>query len=78
MRLPLSWWQAIFLWPGMSFMDWLARNYPTVVIRHGFGFTVESYVFWSALISAAFWSMVLALVLVAWGRLRRRFPRRVS
>ncbi len=70
MRLPLSWWQAIFLWPGMSFMDWLARNHPAVVIRHGFGFTVESYLFWSAVISALFWTVILVLMVGAWRRLK--------
>ncbi len=53
-------------------MDWLARNHPAIVIRHGFGFTAESYLFWSALISALIWSLVLLLVITAWNRWRRR------
>lgn len=63
-KLPLTWWQYLLLWPGGTFMDWLARTWPEVVIRYDFGFTMESYVFWSAVLSLLFWFVVL-LVLVA-------------
>ncbi|MCC5810671.1 MAG: hypothetical protein JJU06_09885 [Ectothiorhodospiraceae bacterium] len=71
MNLPLTWWQAVFLWPGMTFMDWLARNYPLIVIRYGFGFSVESYVFWSGVISAGVWVAVLLLLMASWRAMRR-------
>ncbi|WP_290648843.1 hypothetical protein [Aquisalimonas sp.] len=67
--LPLSPWQRVLLWPGGVFMDWLARTRPDIVIEYGFGFTVESYVFWSGVISLVFWFAVLLLLLgiVRWG-----------
>ncbi|SEP03241.1 hypothetical protein [Aquisalimonas asiatica] len=75
-KLPLSWWQYLLLWPGATFMDWLARTWPDVVIRYGFGFTMESYVFWSAVLSLLFWFVVLvALVWVLNGLRRSRGAR---
>ncbi|MFV8836126.1 hypothetical protein [Aquisalimonas sp.] len=73
-KLPLTWWQYVLLWPGATFMDWLARTWPDVVIRHGFGFTMESYVFWSAVLSLAFWFVVLLVLVGVVNALRRRPP----
>ncbi len=56
----------------MAFLDWLARNHPIIVIRYGFGFTVESYVFWSGVISAAVWIAGILLCMTLWRVLRRR------
>ncbi|MCK8515658.1 hypothetical protein M0534_04865 [Methylonatrum kenyense] len=69
----LSWWQTLLLTPGMLVMDWLARTWPLVVIRHDFGFSVQSYLFWSAVISALFWTIVVCLAAVAWRRFWRWF-----
>ena len=73
-RLPLSPWQRFLLWPGGAFLDWLARTWPEVVIVYGFGFTMESYVFWTAVISLGFWFVVLTVLMVlvrrTWQRLR--------
>lgn len=66
MALGLNWWQQILLWPGTTFMDWFARNFPYLVIRHDFGFTIESYIYWSVVFSAGFWALsiiVLGIVL---------------
>lgn len=63
MGLTLTWWQAILFWPGIVFMDWLARAWPDVVIRYDFGFTVDSYLYWAMLVSVIFWStLLLALI----------------
>lgn len=72
--LPLSPWQRFLLWPGGTFMDWLARRWPGIVIEYDFGFTVQSYVFWSGVISLAFWLVVLLMLagLVQWGWRRIR------
>jgi len=72
MGVPLNWWQAVFFWPGITFMDWLARTYPYVVIRYGFGFTMESYVFWSAVISVLFWMLLMGLATLLFVRVRKR------
>lgn len=74
MDLMLGLWQVLFFWPGRAFMDWLARTWPDLVIRHGFGFTGESYVFWVMATSIAFWAtmVVLAVVIVRHVRRRRR------
>ncbi len=73
-RLPLSPWQRVLLWPGGAFMDWLARSYPDIVIVYGIGFTMDSYVFWTAILSMVFWVTVFLtlsfLVRLAWQRLR--------
>lgn len=70
--LPLSPLQKILLWPGGKFMDWLAYTCPEIVIRYGFGFTTESYVFWSGVISLGFWLILLFTVTGAMRRLRGR------
>ena len=69
--LPLSPWQRLLLWPGGTFMDWLARTWPEVVIVHGFGFTMESYVFWTSVISLGFWFVVLTVLMMLARRIWR-------
>ena len=69
--LPLSPWQRLLLWPGGTFMDWLARTWPEVVIVHGFGFTMESYVFWTSVISFGVWFVVLTVLMMLARRIWR-------
>lgn len=76
MSLGLSGWQAWLLLPGMLVMDWLARTCPLLVIRTGIGFSAESYLFWSAVVSAVFWSFLACLSALAWRRFRRRLSKR--
>ncbi|MEX0732775.1 MAG: hypothetical protein WED00_00725 [Aquisalimonadaceae bacterium] len=71
MALNMSWWQALLFLPGRVIMDWLTRTWPEVVIRHDFGFTVESYVFWMMVISVAFWSVLIVLLVLLFRRLRK-------
>ncbi|MCP1675630.1 hypothetical protein J2T57_002780 [Natronocella acetinitrilica] len=72
MGLSLNWLGAIFLWPGIAFMDWFSRTFPYVVIRYGFGFSAESYMFWAFVVSMAFWLTTLLLCLYALRTLMRR------
>lgn len=68
--LTLDWWHELLFWPGMTFMDWLARTWPDAVIRYNVGFTVESYLYWSMLISVVFWSLLLIVPIIVIRRLR--------
>ena len=70
--LPLSPWQRVIFWPGGAFMDWLARTWPEIVIVYGFGFTMESYVFWSGVISMVFWVTLFLVLTAIVRRLRKR------
>lgn len=72
MSLVLHLLSALFIWPGTTFMDWLARTYPYVVIRYDIGFSGESYALWSAIISSIVWGVVFAIGLVLLRRHRRR------
>ena len=64
--------QAVLLWPGMAFMDWVVQTFPLFVIRTGFGFWAESYLFWSAVTASVFWLLVVAgLLSLVRRRLRR-------
>lgn len=69
--LGLTGWQAWLLLPGMLAVDWLARTYPLFVIRTGIGFSAESYLFWSAAISALFWTVLVSVSAYAWRRFWR-------
>ena len=65
MPLALGWWQQILLLPGITFMDWFVRQFPYFVIRTGVGFSMESYIYWVIVVSAAFWAIVLILLVLA-------------
>jgi len=73
MDLLLLWLRWLLFRPGMVFMDWLARTYPDIVIQYGFGFSDQSYLFWSAVVSSVFWAGVIFAVLCLVRLLRRVF-----
>lgn len=73
MSLLLYWLSAIFIWPGTTFMDWLARTFPYIVIRYDIGFSAESYALWSVIVASLAWGFVAAGGLIL---LRRRRHRR--
>jgi len=66
--------EALLL-PGLLFMDWLVRQVPFFVIRTGFAFSAESFLFWAAVASAMFWMSLIVVVLLLirrWTRPRAR------
>ena len=65
----------VLLLPGMLFMDWLVRQFPFFVIRTGFAFTAESFMFWAAVVSGMFWMSLLILVTLLFRRRRSRRQR---
>jgi hypothetical protein len=52
--------EALLL-PGLLFMDWLVRQFPFFVIRTGFAFSAESFLFWAAVVSVMFWMSLFVL-----------------